>query len=73
MDSVKQTKQRKMYGLSLNLRSLLQTVSSFFWINREYSVTGGTVLIAHITDAVLLIPLSILALRILSGKRISSQ
>jgi hypothetical protein len=34
-----------MYGISLIMAPLLQAVSSFFWINGEYGVTGGTILV----------------------------
>ena len=32
-------------GLSLFLAPLLMSISSFFWVNGEYGVTGGTILI----------------------------
>ena len=34
-----------MYGVSLFLAPLLMFASSFFWINGEYGVAGGTMLI----------------------------
>ena len=34
-----------MYGLSLIAAPLLQAISSFFWVNGEYGVTGGTILV----------------------------
>ena len=37
--------QRSMYGISLILAPLLQATSGFFWINGEYGVTGGTILV----------------------------
>lgn len=38
-------KQHKMYGVSLILAPLLQFISGFFWINKEYGVAGGTLLV----------------------------
>ena len=34
-----------VYGLSLFLAPLLMFISGFFWVNGEYGVTGGTILI----------------------------
>ena len=34
-----------MYGVSLILAPLLQFISGFFWVNREYGVIGGTLLV----------------------------
>src|SRR5262245_57246945 len=34
-----------VYGLALFLAPLLMLISGFFWINGEYGVTGGTILI----------------------------
>jgi hypothetical protein len=34
-----------VYGLSLILAPLVMFISSFFWVNGEYGVTGGTILI----------------------------
>ena len=34
-----------MFGASLIVAPLLQAVSTFFWIDGEYGVTGGTILI----------------------------
>ena len=38
-------KQHKMYGVSLILAPLLQFISGFFWVNKEYGVIGGTLLV----------------------------
>ncbi len=48
MELVNQATPHKMYGLSLILGPLLQGISSFFWINGEYGVTGGTILVLSI-------------------------
>ena len=37
-----------MYGVSLILAPFLQFISSFYWINGEYGVTGGTILVLSI-------------------------
>ncbi len=34
-----------MFGLSLILAPILQALSTFFWIDGEYGVTGGTILV----------------------------
>lgn len=36
---------QSVYGLSLLLAPLLMFISSFFWVDGEYGVTGGTILI----------------------------
>lgn len=41
---VRQT-THKMYGVSLLLAPLLQFISGFFWVNNEYGVVGGTLLV----------------------------
>lgn len=41
-------KQHKMYGVSLILAPLLQFISGFFWVNKEYGVVGGTLLVLSI-------------------------
>ena len=35
----------RMFGLSLILAPTLQALSTFFWIDGEYGVTGGTILV----------------------------
>jgi len=40
-----QANNQTMYGVSLLLAPLLMFISSFFWTNGEYGVTGGAVLI----------------------------
>jgi hypothetical protein len=45
MEIVLTKRQHKMYGASLILAPLLQFISSFFWINKEYGVAGGTLLV----------------------------
>lgn len=40
---------RVLYGLSLFLAPLLMFISTFFWINGEYGVMGGTLLILSTT------------------------
>jgi len=37
-----------MYGVSLILAPFLQFVSSFYWVNGEYGVTGGTILVLSV-------------------------
>lgn len=37
-----------MYGASLILAPLFQFISGFFWVNNEYGVSGGTVLMLSI-------------------------
>jgi len=39
------TADHKLYSISLILAPLLLFISSFFWKNGEYGVTGGTILI----------------------------
>ena len=34
-----------MFGLSLILAPTLQAISTFFWVDGEYGVTGGTILV----------------------------
>src|SRR5215510_358549 len=34
-----------MFSASLILAPLLQSISTFFWVDGEYGVTGGTILI----------------------------
>jgi hypothetical protein len=41
----KEGRQPAMYGISMILAPLLQTISGFFWTNGEYGVNGGTILI----------------------------
>jgi hypothetical protein len=38
-------RNQTVYGLSLFLAPLLMFISSFFWVNGEYGVAGGTILI----------------------------
>src|SRR5436190_8177495 len=45
MEIAIKNKQHKMYGVSLILAPFLQFISSFFWVNGEYGVTGGTILV----------------------------
>lgn len=42
---MQQTSLQSMYGVSLLLAPLLMFASSFFWINGEYGVAGGTIVI----------------------------
>lgn len=37
-----------MYGVSLILAPLLLAISSFFWIDGEYGVVGGTILLLSV-------------------------
>ncbi|MGC4036236.1 MAG: hypothetical protein QM764_09755 [Chitinophagaceae bacterium] len=37
-------KQHSMYGVSLLLAPFFQFISGFFWVGKEYGVTGGTLL-----------------------------
>lgn len=37
--------KQTVYGLSLFLAPLLMFISSFFWVNGEYGVNGGTILV----------------------------
>jgi hypothetical protein len=43
--AMKSNAYQTLWGISLIVAPLLQFVSSFFWKNGEYSVTGGTLLI----------------------------
>ncbi|CCH53304.1 hypothetical protein BN8_02389 [Fibrisoma limi BUZ 3] len=40
-----QLQEQKLWGLSLIIAPLLFSVSSFFWNNGEYTLTGGTLLV----------------------------
>ena len=42
------TQFHKMYGCSLIAAPLLQAISSFYWINGEYGVKGGTLIVLSI-------------------------
>jgi hypothetical protein len=45
MIATRSNRWHAMYGISLIAAPLLQAISSFFWINGEYGVTGGTILV----------------------------
>src|SRR6266498_3901184 len=48
MNNVHKDRWHAMYGFSLILAPLLQAISSFFWIDGEYGVTGGTILVLSV-------------------------
>jgi hypothetical protein len=45
MEAVVKNRNQGMYGVSLILAPLLLAISTFFWIDGEYGVVGGTILI----------------------------
>src|SRR6266446_1131795 len=45
MDMTIQTTEQKIQGISLIIAPLLFALSTFFWKNGEYGVTGGTIFI----------------------------
>ena len=48
MKTAMNNRQHSMYGISLILAPLLQTISTFFWKNGEYGIAGGTILMFSI-------------------------
>src|SRR5688572_28157316 len=54
-----------MFGVSLIVAPTLQAVSTFFWIDGEYGVTGGTILIFSM---IFWIPALLFLFSIVSGK-----